>query len=122
MNVYSGQNLTNDEIYFNKRIQSARSLVERVIGLLRNRFRCLHKERKLRYYPTKASKIINSCATLHNFLIRRQLNIQPNLNEVHYLNFINIQNQQEIDRITANRNIATRMRNELKDLLLLQRI
>lgn len=37
-------------------------------------FRCLNGERKLRYKPLHASRIINACATLHNFLIDHGLN------------------------------------------------
>lgn len=67
--VKDRRNLTNAEIIFNQRICEIRSLIERTIGVLKMRFRCILGERKLRYSPTKASQIFYSCVTLHNFLI-----------------------------------------------------
>jgi hypothetical protein len=56
---------------YNKRHRKLRSLVERAIGLLKARFRCLLKERLLRYDPLMSGYIIYSCAVLHNFLIAK---------------------------------------------------
>lgn len=53
---------------FNVRHRSLRSLIERAIGLLKARFRCL-LDGKLRYDPEKCGYIIYSCAVLHNFLL-----------------------------------------------------
>ena len=47
-----------------------RSVVERTIGHLRNRFRCLSKHRVLEYKPVKAGKIVNACTVLHNKCVR----------------------------------------------------
>lgn len=47
----------------------ARNCVERCFGVLKGRFRCLHKHRTLEYSPIKAGRIINACAVLHNFCI-----------------------------------------------------
>lgn len=68
------------EIVFNTRLRKLRSLVERVIGLLKARFRCLLNERKLRYSPLMSGYIIYSCSVLHNFLIDNKFpvdNIEP---------------------------------------------
>lgn len=55
---------------FNRLHKQMRSLVERVIGLLKARFRCLlGDETKLRYDHLSSGHIIYSCAVLHNFLI-----------------------------------------------------
>ncbi|XP_022827716.1 putative nuclease HARBI1 [Spodoptera litura] len=54
-----------EELY-NKMHCSARNVVERTIGVLKNRWRCLLGHRVLHYHPIKASKIINSCCVLHN--------------------------------------------------------
>ncbi len=54
---------------YNKNHRKLRSLVERAIGLLKARFRCLLNERKLRYDRVMAGYIIYACSTLHNFLI-----------------------------------------------------
>lgn len=55
--------------FYNKHHRKLRSLVERAIGLLKSRFRCLLLERKLRYDPLMAGYIIYSCTVLLNFLI-----------------------------------------------------
>lgn len=69
MNKIQGDNLAPEEIRYNELVATTRSLVERTIGLLKIRFRCILGERKLRYTPTKTSKIIIACATLHNYLV-----------------------------------------------------
>ncbi|KAI4468023.1 hypothetical protein MML48_2g00001859 [Holotrichia oblita] len=51
---------------YNNHIVRARSVVERVIGILKCRFRCLLRHRTLHYSPIKAAQIITSCAILHN--------------------------------------------------------
>ncbi|KAG0427514.1 hypothetical protein HPB47_025442 [Ixodes persulcatus] len=51
---------------YNSRHASMRSVVERCIGLLKQRFRCLHKYRTLFYSPYIAGTIISACAILHN--------------------------------------------------------
>ncbi|KAJ6639723.1 putative nuclease HARBI1, partial [Pseudolycoriella hygida] len=56
------------EIY-NKNHLKLRSLVERAIGHLKGRFRCLLGENKLRYDTRMSAYIIYACSTLHNFLI-----------------------------------------------------
>lgn len=58
---------------YNKRQISCRSLIERCNGLLKMRFRCLLKHRVLHYTPEVASKIINSCAVLHNICIENNV-------------------------------------------------
>lgn len=56
---------------YNKNHRKLRSLVERAIGLLKARFRCLLGERKLRYDPLMSGYIIYACSTLHNFMIAK---------------------------------------------------
>ena len=58
---------------FNVAHRRARSCIERCIGILKARFRCLIKERMLKYSPTKAGSIINACTILHNIMIHRNL-------------------------------------------------
>ncbi|XP_040079079.1 putative nuclease HARBI1, partial [Ixodes scapularis] len=54
------------EAEFNKRHRSTRSIVERCIGMLKNRFRCLQRYRALHYDPDRACNIATACAILHN--------------------------------------------------------
>ncbi|KAM7309526.1 putative nuclease HARBI1 isoform X1 [Ixodes scapularis] len=54
---------------FNKADFSMRSVVERCIGLLKSRFRCLQRHRALYYHPTTATAIIMACAVLHNICL-----------------------------------------------------
>ncbi|KAI5633302.1 DDE superfamily endonuclease domain-containing protein [Phthorimaea operculella] len=54
------------EAYYTNLHVSARSMVERCIGVLKARFRCLLVDRKLHYTPTMAAKITNACCVLHN--------------------------------------------------------
>lgn len=64
---------TPAELYYNQIHSKTRNKVERCIGVLKNRFRCLIYEQKLRYSHLKASRIINSCAVLHNYLCSRHV-------------------------------------------------
>lgn len=65
---------------FNKKHTSARNIVERVIGVIKSRFRCLLVT--LVYSPKKVIKLINVCCALHN--ICREYNVE--LEETHILN------------------------------------
>lgn len=58
-----------EESAFNKRHSKGRMIVERTIGVLKNRFRCLLGARQLHYTPLKAARIVNVCSALHNFCI-----------------------------------------------------
>lgn len=66
MKPYDDPKTTNEKLY-NKHHRKLRSLIERAIGLLKARFRCLLSERKLRYDPLMSAYIIYSCTVLHNF-------------------------------------------------------
>lgn len=57
------------EKVFNRQHKRLRSLIERIIGLLKGRFRCMLGERALRYDHERSANIIYTCAVLHNFLI-----------------------------------------------------
>lgn len=51
---------------------SMRSMVERFIGLLKSRFRCMHKYQVLYHHPRIAGTIVEACAALHNICHRAE--------------------------------------------------
>lgn len=77
-----GENLDPNEIKYNERQTSTRSIVERLNGVLKMRFRCLLKDRTLHYRPQTASKIINACCVLHNICVEENLELITDVNEV----------------------------------------
>lgn len=92
MKVFNGNNLSIEQQYFNQRVCSTRQIIERCIGLLKVRFRCIMGERQLRYSPTKVGRIVYACATLHNFLIFNQYDILHDIDQNMLQNFLNAQN------------------------------
>lgn len=54
------------EAEFNKRHCFTRSILERCIGMLKNRFRCLQRYHSLHCDPDRARNIATACAILHN--------------------------------------------------------
>lgn len=58
------------EEYYTNRLTSTRSIIERVNGVLKMRFRCLIQYRALQYAPTKVAKIVKACCVLHNMCIQ----------------------------------------------------
>lgn len=68
---------------FNQTFKACRSTVERCIGLLKGRFRCLLKDRVLHYSPEKAARIVMACCVLHNIAIHyRVANPDPQWDEI----------------------------------------
>ncbi|XP_054924575.1 putative nuclease HARBI1 [Dermacentor andersoni] len=51
---------------YNTAHAAMRSVVERCIGLLKSRFRCLQRYRTLLYEPERAANIVAACAVFHN--------------------------------------------------------
>lgn len=64
LTLYRCPNLNTPEHIFNKKHASARNIVERVIGVLKSRFRCLLDT--MSYAPQKTVQIVNICCALHN--------------------------------------------------------
>lgn len=112
MNIVHGDNLTPGEMNYNEVILSIRHLMERVIGVLKVRFRCILGERQLRYHQTKVSKIIYTCATLHNYLLRHRFDIMHDIDPNELRNVINNQNAINVNA-PVNRNLGIARRNEL---------
>ncbi|KAH7974995.1 hypothetical protein HPB49_022576 [Dermacentor silvarum] len=48
---------------------STRSAVESCMGVPKERFRCLQRQRALHYGPRKAGTIVAACAALHNLCL-----------------------------------------------------
>lgn len=70
---------------YNAAHKTARSTIERCIGILKSRFRCILKERVLHYSPEKAGIIISACAVLHNIIFHHRLPYEepvPEENEI----------------------------------------
>lgn len=61
------------EWHYTRAHMHTRNVIERVIGVLKQRFRCTHRHRTLHYSPVIASKIIYSCAFLHNLCINHNI-------------------------------------------------
>ena len=67
---------TPGERKYNEANARTRAVVERTFGLLKSRFRCLDKSGgTLLYSPNFVCQIIGACCMLHNFAVRRGLEI-----------------------------------------------
>lgn len=69
------------ESRFNDAHIRTRNCIERCNGVLKSRFRCLLKERVLRYSPERVGKIVNSCAILHNMCVAANLELDEEVIE-----------------------------------------
>ncbi|XP_053395214.1 putative nuclease HARBI1 [Mercenaria mercenaria] len=70
------------EVNFNNHHSSGRSVVEKAFGVLKSRFRCLHKSGGcLMLKPSKCCKVAEACVRLHNFCIDRQIPLNEDLAE-----------------------------------------
>ncbi|XP_036338949.1 putative nuclease HARBI1 [Rhagoletis pomonella] len=58
------------DIVYNEKHRSAHNSIKLAFGLLRTRFKCLSKKRKLYYAHERAANIIYACAILHNMLLK----------------------------------------------------
>nr|XP_013189805.1 unnamed protein product [Amyelois transitella] len=57
------------EANYNQKHMRARVLIENTFGRLKNRWRCLCKDRVLHYKPEKCAQIIQACCVLHNIAL-----------------------------------------------------
>ncbi|KAH7965390.1 hypothetical protein HPB49_007040 [Dermacentor silvarum] len=60
---------TTSEGHYNRDHASMRNVVERCIGVLKSKFRCLQHFRTLLYSPDRAPRIIYACVALHNIAL-----------------------------------------------------
>lgn len=68
------------EAYYTTKHVQARNVIERTIGVLKARFRCLLVHRVLHYQPHVAGSIANACVILHNICNAANLPV-PELTE-----------------------------------------
>lgn len=91
------------EAHYNKVHATARNTVERAIGILKGRFRCLLAHRVLHYHPDTVAKIVVACCVLHNICNRAGVPA-PVLNaaeEERETNFVSeVQRRQNVDGST----------------------
>lgn len=65
---------TAGEELYNERHTGTRVVVEQCFGVLKSRFRCLHKSGgALQYIPATCAKITIACILLHNYCIKRRI-------------------------------------------------
>ncbi|KAL0808781.1 hypothetical protein ABMA28_012461 [Loxostege sticticalis] len=76
------------EAKYNYYHMQARVLIENTFSRLKNRWRCLLKDRVLHYRPLKCAKIVLACSVLHNFAIDEDLQDIGKLNFYGFLAFI----------------------------------
>lgn len=69
MTPFRSPQLGSTQQNFNDVHAKCRNIVERTMGVLKNRWRCLLAARQLHYCPKKAVKITNVCSALHNICI-----------------------------------------------------
>lgn len=62
--VFDNGRLTDSEEHYNRAHRSARSCVERTIGVLKRRWACL--KMGLRFSTAKCCRVITACVVLHN--------------------------------------------------------
>nr|XP_054931574.1 putative nuclease HARBI1 [Dermacentor andersoni] len=60
---------TTSEGHYNREHASMRNVVERCIGVLKSKFRCLQRFKTLLYSPDRAARIIYACVALHNIAL-----------------------------------------------------
>ncbi|XP_063635157.1 uncharacterized protein LOC134805888 [Cydia splendana] len=70
MTPYLNPTPNSIEENFNAAHTSARVVIENTFGRLKNRWRCVHRDRNLHYRPEKCSQIIIACSVLHNIALK----------------------------------------------------
>ncbi|XP_045200162.2 putative nuclease HARBI1 [Mercenaria mercenaria] len=89
---------TEKEVQFNQAYPVGRMVVERAFGMLKSRFRCLHRTEGVLYKsPGKCCQIVTACTRLHNFCLERNI---PLL----YNNRVIVDRQEEVLANTADLN------------------
>ncbi|KAK3917894.1 Putative nuclease [Frankliniella fusca] len=86
------------EEHFTKKHCRSRNCVERCIGVLKSRFRCLLKDRTLHYLPLRAAKMVKACTVLHNMCITSRIPVpEPQIVEGEELGVAWVPQLQEVE-------------------------
>ena len=135
MRPYAGNDLNDDKEYFNRRLSRARRTIENAFGILCARWRILLTTLKM--LPANVEKIVLCCIALHNFL--RMNNSSKNtyvpddfIDHCDRNGLVQGTWRDEINNLPSllpsrNRhryggNVATKMRDTLKDFLYTHKI
>lgn len=110
-------NIGSPEEFYTQKHGTARNTVERTIGLLKARWRCLLRHRVLHYDPQTASKIINACCVLHNICNLNSLDSPSPIADVEEA--INIeQNELALQPLSSSRSDELRRGNAARQTLI----
>lgn len=104
------------EAAYNTKLSQTRNIIERVIGVLKARFRCLLAARELHYAPKKVTQIINVCCALHNICIHYNINLDKDDENIDEEDDGNL--DEETSQLTDNNqiiNVANRTRDQIKN-------
>lgn len=74
MTPFMAVNPGTPEAVYNQKHMTARVVIENTFGRLKNRWRCLSKDRVLHYKPAKCAQIIQACCVLHNIALDFDVN------------------------------------------------
>ncbi|XP_062698659.1 putative nuclease HARBI1 [Aedes albopictus] len=101
----TGGNITERETRFNGMHSKTRITVERSIGVAKNTFQCLLKERQLYYKPAQVTQIINVCIALQYLRIKPVMDLSD-------------EEDVEFQGIGENHENAVRIREEIMNNIL----
>ncbi|XP_036339802.1 putative nuclease HARBI1 isoform X1 [Rhagoletis pomonella] len=102
---------------FNMKHAAARNIVERTIGVLKSRFRCL--QHGLNYEPKFACKIVNVCCALHNICRQRNTPSEEYVEHNESLENDNAENEYEDhhDGVSLRDEIGVSLRDEIARII-----
>lgn len=105
------------QYHYNQKLCKARSIVERLFGVIKGTWRCLSYQRILMYAPEISGQIVNACAVLHNMRIhyRLPLELEENIfDDVHADQANNIdEEEQDVILRRGPRAIAQRVQKQI---------
>lgn len=64
------------QYHYNQKLCKARSIVERLFGIIKGTWRCLSYQRILMYAPGTSGQIVNACAVLHNMRVHYRIPLE----------------------------------------------